>query len=163
MIYEDEYLAIVNKPAGIVLYRDKEVGSGVRGGHGRDTLLSALPYVLTPSNNISSENTNGDEPLRRPQPVHRLDRPTSGLVVVAKRKIALVNLSQQFEFRKIKKTYTAIVNGVPLSSKEDGQDWNIIDRDLDGKSAITKWRVIRTVRSLHGLLTLVELKPMTGR
>ena len=163
VIYEDEYLAIVNKPAGIVLYRDKEVGSGVRGGHGRDTLLSALPYVLTPSNNISSENTNGDEPLRRPQPVHRLDRPTSGLVVVAKRKIALVNLSQQFEFRKIKKTYTAIVNGVPLSSKEDGKGWNIIDRDLDGKSAITKWRVIRTVRSLHGLLTLVELKPMTGR
>ena len=72
VIYEDEYLAIVNKPAGVVLYRDKEVGSGVRGGHGRDTLLSALPYVLAPSNVSSCEAI--DSPLRRPQPVHRLDR-----------------------------------------------------------------------------------------
>jgi len=193
VIYEDDYMAVVNKPAGVVMYR----AQGGRGGGGRDTLLSALPYVLKPSNvvtnNSSGDEHNGDDDddddddddtqsLKRPQPVHRLDRPTSGLMVIAKTKPALVHLSQQFELRKIKKTYMAIVNGSPqqpatstdenkkavlaalLPSSDD--EWNSIDYDLEEKSAKTKWRVVRTVRSLRGnddKLTLVELKPETGR
>ena len=164
-------MAIVNKPAGVVVYRaEGGRGGGARGGHGRDTLLSALPYVLTPSNFTNdSEVDQPIIPLERPQPVHRLDRPTSGLTVVAKTKAAAVHLAQQFEFRKSKKTYCAIVNGVPKvgdSSDEPSSEWNTIDYDLDGKSAITSWKQIRRVNSLHandGQLTLVELKPKTGR
>lgn len=171
VVYEDEHMAIVNKPAGVVVYRaEGGRGGGARGGHGRDTLLSALPYVLTPSNFTNdSEDDQHIIPLERPQPVHRLDRPTSGLTVVAKTKAAAVHLAQQFEFRKSKKTYCAIVNGVPKvgdSSDEPSSEWNTIDYDLDGKSAITSWKQIRRVNSLHandGQLTLVELKPKTGR
>ena len=119
-------------------------------------------------------------PLKRPQPVHRLDRPTSGVLVVAKTKAAVTHLCQQFEFRKAKKTYMAIVNGDPeksISQCDDGLSnndndastgsfWHTIDYELEGKSAITKWRVVRKIKSLFGKdgqLTLVELKPQTGR
>ncbi|KAL7470617.1 hypothetical protein ACHAXS_010835 [Conticribra weissflogii] len=198
VVYEDEYMAIVNKPPGIVIYRaEGGRGGGARGGgHGRDTLLSALPYVLQPpklsdgwgrSKNgrkpdaLSSEKTSDEDipehvPLKRPQPVHRLDRPTSGCLVVAKTKAAAVHLAQQFEFRKARKTYMAIVSGNPklqsgnvggISAHEDGElKWNRIDYDLEGKSAITDWRVVQKVESLHGKdgqLTLVEVKPKTGR
>ena len=178
VLYEDDHMAIVNKPGGIVVYRSEGYarGSGARrgGGHGRDTLLSALPYVLKPSNFKSSSSTDNEDeienyPLKRPQPVHRLDRPTSGLLVVAKTKSAAVHLSQQFEYRKARKTYTAIVNGIPVPSENEqspSSEWNMINYDLEGKTAITQWRVLRTVKSLHGRdgqLTLVELKPKTGR
>jgi 23S rRNA-/tRNA-specific pseudouridylate synthase len=166
VIFEDDHMAIVNKPAGVVVYRaEGGRGGGARaGGHGRDTLMSALSFVLMPSN-----FTDDDEnvPLKRPHAVHRLDRPTSGLMVVAKTKAAAVHLAQQFEFRKAKKTYMAIVNGSPISheNEESSSDWNIIDHDLDEKSALTKWRQIQKVDSLrgrNGQLTLVELKPKTG-
>jgi 23S rRNA-/tRNA-specific pseudouridylate synthase len=166
VVYEDDHMAIVNKPAGIVVYRaEGGRGGGARGGHGRDTLLSALPYVLKPS---KFTNDSEEVPLERPQPVHRLDRPTSGLTVVAKTKAAAVRLAQQFEFRKARKTYCAIVNGVPIAgdSEDTFSEWRTVDYDLDGKSAITSWRQIRRVQSLHGRdgqLTLVELKPKTGR
>ena len=166
VIFEDDHMAIVNKPAGVVVYRaEGGRGGGARaGGHGRDTLMSALSFVLMPSN-----FTDDDEnvALKRPHAVHRLDRPTSGLMVVAKTKAAAVHLAQQFEFRKAKKTYMAIVNGSPISheNEESSSDWNIIDHDLDEKSALTKWRQIQKVDSLrgrNGQLTLVELKPKTG-
>mmetsp|Transcript_7984 Transcript_7984/g.17113 ORF Transcript_7984/g.17113 Transcript_7984/m.17113 type:complete len:626 (-) Transcript_7984:25-1902(-) len=198
VVYEDDYMAIVNKPPGIVIYRaEGGRGGGARGGgHGRDTLLSALPYVLQPPKLSGvwgqSKNGNGadgvigknssegeipeDVPLKRPQPVHRLDRPTSGCLVVAKTKAAAVHLAQQFEFRKARKTYMAIVSGNPklrsgdfdgVSTYGDGEfKWNRIDNDLEGKSAITDWRVVGKVESLHGKagqLTLVEVKPKTGR
>ena len=134
--------------------------------------MSALPYVLKPSNasNIIDQSRSVDEdtpqnvPLKRPQPVHRLDRPTSGLVVVAKTKLAAVHLSQQFEFRKAEKTYVAIVNGIPRQSgvRAEPMQWNTIDYDLEEKTAVTRWRVLRKVKSLHGndgTLTLVEMKP----
>ena len=85
VVYEDDCMAIVNKPAGVVMYRSAGGRGGVtsRGGHGRDTLLSALPFVLTPSKCAQDE--------REPQPVHRLDRPVSG-----KRAIVLRQIKDQF-------------------------------------------------------------------
>ena len=175
VIYEDDHMAIINKPAGIVLYRAQGGrGGGTKNrGHGRDTLLSALPHVLKPSN-ISDEMLieEGHIPLKRPHPVHRLDKPTSGLVVVAKTKYAAVHLSKQFEFRQAVKSYIAIVNGYPTMSdgdadtKLDNNEWNFIDHDLEDKRAVTEWRVIESVKSLvgnGGTLSLVEMKPQTGR
>ncbi|KAL3791814.1 hypothetical protein HJC23_002445 [Cyclotella cryptica] len=179
VIFQDDHMAIVNKPPGIVLYRaEGGRGGGTRGGgHGRDTLLSALPFVFSPSNIDDARMIQeGHVPLTRPHPVHRLDRPTSGLVVVAKTKSAAIHLARQFEIRKVKKTYMAIVNGYPVMPKhpdetgarsENKQDeWNTIDYELEGKSAVTDWRVIDSSKSLYGqggVLTLVEMKPRTGR
>lgn len=162
----------MNKPPGIVVYANRG------GGHGIMTVRAGLPFVLTPPQ-MGTYAT-----LRRPQPVHRLDKPTSGLLLVAKTKPAMVHLSLQFRDRKVKKTYVAVVNGIPPEPKEAaissigayelGVDvdpkssgiWQLIDDPLDEKSAVTIWRALRYSKSLkanENYLTLVELKPKTGR
>lgn len=108
--------------------------------------------------------------------VHRLDKPTSGLLLIAKTKPAMVDLTRQFVERDIKKTYTAIVNGIPYepvqgsltaleahnmgvdvdyngsSNNEKGNNWQLIDRPLDDgnsvKSAVTVWRALDYIKSL---------------
>ena len=162
----------VNKPAGIVVYAQRG------GGHGLMTVRAALPF------SVQAPTPGTFSTLRRPQPVHRLDKPTRGLLVIAKTKPAMVHLSQQFRDRKIKKTYTAIVNGIPeelphkaISSQEANQlgvdvdangneTWQVIDQALDEKSAVTVWRSLKYAKSLKAndnYVTLVELKPKTGR
>lgn len=172
VVYEDDHFAIVNKPEGIVVYAHKQ------GGHGVMTVRAGLPFAVKPPRaGIYSS-------LRRPQPVHRLDKPTSGLLLIAKTKPAMVDLSHQFRDRKVKKTYTALVNGIPeeppatsISSSEaynmnvdvdpeDRGQWQLIDEPLDEKSAVTIWRPLQYVKSLKAnqkYCTLVELKPKTGR
>jgi 23S rRNA-/tRNA-specific pseudouridylate synthase len=175
VIYEDDHFALVNKPAGVVVYRQ---GSGQ---NGLMSVRAALPFVLNPPRKATYSV------LRRPASVHRLDKPTCGLLCVVKTKPAMLNLSRQFHDRIVKKTYMAIVNGIPEESGENsitseeamglGVDvdpsqyddnimWQLIDSPLDGKYAITVWRAVRYAKSLHaldGYLTLVELKPKTGR
>lgn len=103
----------------------------------------------------------------------------------------MVDLSRQFVERKVKKTYTAIVNGIPdepiesritgtearamgvdiplyeeTNSVSQTDNWQLIDVPLDGKSAVTVWRAVQYAKSLkadQGILTMVELKPKTGR
>jgi len=123
--------------------------------------------------------------LRRPSAVHRLDKPTSGLLCVAKTKGARIDLSRQFHDRVVRKTYTAIVNGIPeehacstissiqaldlgvdVDPRRNNCTWQLVDSPLDGKHAVTVWRAIRYVPSLHakdGYLTLVQFLPKTGR
>lgn len=173
VVYEDDYFAIVDKPAGVVVYAHKQ------GGFGTMTVRSCLPFVLTPPK-IGTYSV-----LRRPQPVHRLDKPTSGLLLIAKTKPAMQNLCKQFADRQVRKTYTAIVNGIPFETHEGAitslraaQDmdvdvdpksedqWQIINVSLDEKEAITLWRSQRFTQSLKArdnTLTMVELKPKTGR
>lgn len=116
--------------------------------------------------------------------VHRLDKPTSGLLLIAKTKPAMVHLTRQFTNRIIKKTYTAIVNGIPSEpllsnisnenarklgfdvNADENVEWQVIDNVMDEKNAVTIWRTMKSVKSLKandGALTLVELKPKTGR
>ena len=172
VVYEDDHFAIVNKPAGVVVYANRG------GGHGRMTIRAVLPFILSPPTpGVSSV-------LRLPQPVHRLDKPTQGLLLIAKTKPALISLTSQFVLRTIKKTYTAIINGIPpepitstISAKiayDLGVDvdpdsdikWQLIDEPLDEKSAVTVWRALRYSKCLKAddeTLTLVEMKPKTGR
>eukprot|EP00571_Detonula_confervacea_P007785 CAMPEP_0172327612 /NCGR_PEP_ID=MMETSP1058-20130122/59922_1 /TAXON_ID=83371 /ORGANISM="Detonula confervacea, Strain CCMP 353" /LENGTH=480 /DNA_ID=CAMNT_0013044693 /DNA_START=267 /DNA_END=1709 /DNA_ORIENTATION=- len=179
VVYEDDYFAIVNKPEGIVTFSHKH------GGFGRQNVKSCLPWVLTPpeAGTISV--------MRRPSPVHRIDRGTSGLLICAKTKPAMVELGRMFRERKVKKSYTAIVNGDILEPKESsitskvatdmgvciGNDdtsndskeeasWQLIDEELEGQSAVTIWRAIRRwplENARNGTVALVELKPKTGR
>jgi 23S rRNA-/tRNA-specific pseudouridylate synthase len=171
VVYEDDYFALVNKPAGVVVYSHKNAG------HGTMTVRACLPFVLQPSKRGTYAV------MRRPASVHRLDKPTSGLLCVAKTKPAMMNLSKQFHDRVIQKTYFAIVNGIPqedtpISTEEalklgvdvDPNDkrggWQLIASKQDGREAVTVWRAVRYAKSLranNGYLTLVEMKPKTGR
>jgi hypothetical protein len=87
IVYEDDHFALVNKPAGVVVYSHKN------GGHGIMTVRSALPFALTPPK-LGTYSI-----IRRPVSVHRLDKPTSGILCIAKTKPAMVDLSRQFRER----------------------------------------------------------------
>ena len=172
VVYEDDHFAIVNKPAGVVCYSQRKQSHGIM------TVRAALPFALAPPKRGTMAI------IRRPASVHRLDKPTSGLLLVAKTKPAMTNLTRQFAERRIKKTYTAILNGIPneptetsISSeeaiklgvdarKDDDSNWQLIDHALDEKSAVTVWKPLKYVNSLKandGTVTLVEMKPKTGR
>ena len=138
VIYEDEHIAVVRKPAGISV-----------SGNKYKTILNTLAFNLMAS--------TSEDALKWPLPVHRLDYPTSGLLLIAKTKFALTNLGNQFEKRLVKKTYHAIVIG-KIHQK------GIIDQTIDGQEAITAYQLIDIAPSLKvGHISLVRLKPLTGR
>jgi len=186
VLYEDDHVAIVHKPPGVAIYNGRD------GGHGRNTIRYALPHVLKPPKQQKSIHSNGGADakarnvLKRPVACHRLDMPTSGVLVVAKTYDAVVDVTRQFEHRIVRKTYAAILNGRleesieenTISSQEaydlgvdvDPSDskirWQVIRDVQEGKEALTVWRSLRYCRSTKaadGFVTLVELKPKTGR
>jgi len=138
VVFEDDYMAVINKPPGI----------SVSGNQYR-TIQNALIANITPSTQ--------EDALRWAKPVHRIDNPTSGLLIIAKTARALVKLGQQFENKEIHKTYVAIVNG---KLPENG----IIDFDIDGLTSQTNYELIEVVPSLKNeFVSLVKLFPKTGR
>lgn len=138
VVYEDNFIAVVNKPAGITV-----------SGNRFKTVENALPYNL----GISTEADS----LKRPMPVHRLDSPTSGLLLAAKTISSQINLGVQFESRSIKKRYRAVVKGKIESA-------GIIVSDIDGRSSETEYIPVNSVRSIKNeWVTLVDLLPGTGR
>jgi 23S rRNA-/tRNA-specific pseudouridylate synthase len=112
VVWEDEYLAVVNKPEGIP----------TSGNYFR-TVENALPYNITPSTLIDA--------LPYPLPVHRLDNPTSGLLIIAKTRTTQTILSRDLELKKIRKVYLALVQG-------HTPDDIIYSDALDGKQARTE-------------------------
>lgn len=152
IVYEDDYLLVVNKKAGMVVHP----AVGNRCG----TLVNALLYRC--------ENLSGMGEKERPGIVHRLDKETSGLLIVAKDNITHKALSAQFASRSVKKIYTAIVAGkmsksVTSVSLAIGRDINdrkkISHRTVRPKDAVTNITVLK--RTEH--CTLLELQPETGR
>lgn len=141
ILYEDDYLAIVNKPAGIVVSGNKSY-----------TLENAFPLAL--------KNSEQPDALPRPLPAHRLDYPTSGVLLVGKTANTITALNKLFEHKKITKTYHAITQGLTKSKSTEGE----IDSSIKGKKAHTRYKYLQTVPSpkfdeLHHL----ELYPSTGR
>lgn len=138
VIYEDEHLAAINKPAGLP-------SSGNRFRTAQNALLHNLS--LSPA----------EDALPWPVPVHRLDAPTSGLLLVAKTRSARIELGRQFEEKEIRKTYRAVVIG---QTPENG----ILDTPVDDKPALTRYERRQHVRSLkNDWLSLLDLYPQTGR
>lgn len=138
IIYEDAFMALVNKPAGIVV-----------SGNFYKTLQNALFHNLS----ISLES----DALEIPRPVHRLDKMTAGLLMVAKTRRAQKYLGLQLEMQKIDKTYIALVKGSLLSSGE-------IISPINGLKSQTLFKTLKTVKSAsYKTLSLVELHPKTGR
>lgn len=152
VIYEDSSLIVVNKPAGMVVHP----GAGVKGG----TLVNALLYKC--------EDLSGIGGKIRPGIVHRLDKDTSGVIVVAKNDQSHNSLVSQFKSRTVKKRYLAIVEG--YLKKESGSFTAKIGRDpvnrikmssksKAGKESLTLWKVIERFQGA----SLVEAEPKTGR
>lgn len=151
IVYQDEYLAVINKQQGLTVHP--------AGGSYRDTLVNALLYRIKDLSGI-----NGDI---RPGIVHRLDKDTSGLMVVAKNDFAHVNLSQQIASKECRRIYYALTEGV---FKEDSgvidqplfrskTDRKKIAVDPDGRQAITLFNVVERFAAN----TLVRFELKTGR
>jgi 23S rRNA pseudouridine1911/1915/1917 synthase len=158
--YEDDDLAVINKPAGMMVH----AGAGAtEDACNRGTLVNALLHHFS-----SLSAVGGD---LRPGIVHRLDKETSGLIVVAKNDEAHRRLAAQFARREVKKTYVALVHG--LVKKNSGTINLSINRDpvrrtrmttrlTGGREAISHYHVLRRIEKL-GKFTLLEVKIDTGR
>ena len=137
VVFEDEYLAIINKPAGILV-----------SGNGFKTLANALPQNLQKS---------PAEDAVSPQPVHRLDYATTGMLLTGKTSSVITILNQLFAKKKIEKEYFAVTIG---KMKNSGS----ITIEIDDKPAKTSFEVIETIVSKRfSFLNLVRLSPHTGR
>jgi 23S rRNA pseudouridine1911/1915/1917 synthase len=161
VVYEDDDLAIVNKPAGMMVH----AGAGATDDErNRGTLVNALLH------RFAALSESGGE--MRPGIVHRLDKATSGLIVVAKNDLAHRRLAEQFSSREVHKTYLALVHGWP--KREMGTIDAVISRDAirrtrmttrrrEGRSAVSHYRVLRKLDSPYGKFALLEVKIETGR
>jgi 23S rRNA pseudouridine1911/1915/1917 synthase len=161
LVYEDEDLAVINKPAGMMVHAGAGATDDARN---RGTLVNALLHHLASLSGVGGE--------LRPGIVHRLDKQTSGLIVVAKNDEAHRKLSAQFADRAVKKKYVALVHG--WVKKDSGTLAENISRDrvrrtrmttrLDGgRAAVTHYRVERRLDTKVGKFTLLDVKIDTGR
>jgi 23S rRNA pseudouridine1911/1915/1917 synthase len=161
VVYEDDDLAVINKPAGMKVHAGAEASDADRN---RGTLVNALLHRFGPLSEV-----NGD---LRPGIVHRLDKETSGLIVVAKNDASHRKLAAQFAARRVKKTYIALVHGGPKNNQ--GTITTAISRDAirrtrmttrgsRGREAITHYSVQQRLDSDYGKFTLLEVKIDTGR
>jgi 23S rRNA pseudouridine955/2504/2580 synthase len=151
-LYEDDDLLVLNKPAGIA------VQGGTKTTHHIDRLLEGL----------------GDGPETRPRLVHRLDRDTSGVLVIAKRRSVAAKLGRAFQTRSVRKIYWAVVHGVPRPPqgkidaalvKATGPEGDRVRKARPGEqeraqSAVTYYAVVDSAGQKAAFLSL---KPVTGR
>jgi 23S rRNA pseudouridine1911/1915/1917 synthase len=154
IVFEDEHLLVLNKPPGMVVHPAP--------GHYENTLVNALIAHC-------GDSLSGIGGVRRPGLVHRLDKGTSGLIVVAKNDKAHRGLALQFAHRSLKRTYHAIVWGLVMPV-EDTIEGNIGRCSTDwrkravlaegGKTAITDYKLIRAFGTLA---SLIECRLRTGR
>ena len=150
-LYEDDDLLILNKPSGIA------VQGGTKTVQHIDRLLEGM----------------GDRPETRPRLVHRLDRDTSGVLVVARTRLAAMKLAEAFRGRDAKKTYWALVKGVPAKREDRISTWLVKEATPDGDRmrvarhgepdadhAISHYRVVEQAGQT---LSWLEMEPYTGR
>ena len=151
ILYQDADIAVVNKPCGMVTHP--------AGGNTTGTLVNALLYAL--------DGLSGIGGVQRPGIVHRLDKDTSGIMLVAKNDQAHIALSKQLKERSVEKHYLAVVEGVmkethglidqPIGrSKRDRKKMAITQ---DGRPSLTEWTVLEALKQA----TLLDVHILTGR
>lgn len=169
IIFEDACLLVVVKPPGMLVHPTLKVRTG--------TLLNALAFYLNKSGERTAESKekfsfdSAHSALRAPQHIragliHRLDKDTSGLIVISKNARAHRILASHFQRKLVEKRYLALVEGVvkedsgtidaPIGRYEEEKIWNI---KADGKSSLTNFRTRKRLIDQ----TLLELEPVTGR
>ncbi|PHR70999.1 MAG: RNA pseudouridine synthase [Lutibacter sp.] len=137
VVFEDDFLAIINKPAGILV-----------SGNEFKTITNALVQNLQKSTETDAV---------KPQPTHRLDYPTTGLLLIGKTSSSIIALNRLFENKEIQKKYIAITLGKMKS-------FGTIDFTIDEKESLSHFKVLKTVTSERfKFLNLVQLVPKTGR
>lgn len=151
IIFEDDDILVVNKPAGMLVHPTVRVRQG--------TLLNALAHHL----NLTNDK---NKIFKRPGLVHRLDKETSGLILISKNSCAHRILCQHFKRRLVEKRYLATVEGQvrensgtidePIGRHEKERFWHV---KPDGKQALTNFWVRKRLKDK----TLLELEPVTGR
>jgi 23S rRNA pseudouridine1911/1915/1917 synthase len=161
LVYEDDDIAVINKPAGMMVH----AGAGsTEDARNRGTLVNALLHHF--------EELSSHGGALRPGIVHRLDKQTSGLLLVAKHDKAHAKLAEMFSRRQVQKTYIALVHGAV--NAESGTINAAIARDTvrrtrmttrrdDGRAAISHYRVLRRIESPFGRFTLISVRIETGR
>jgi 23S rRNA pseudouridine1911/1915/1917 synthase len=162
VVFEDGDMAVVNKPAGMMVHAGAGQSNDARS---RGTLVNALLY------RFKRLSTTGGE--LRPGNVHRLDKDTSGLIVVAKNDRAHAALGEMFSGRRIKKTYIALVQGT--LEREKGTINAGVSRDPvrrtrmtvqpneNARTAVSHYEVVRRLATRFGKFTLVRVRIETGR
>jgi len=153
ILFEDKNVLVINKPAGMVVHPSA--------GHATGTLVHAVLAHCVDLQGISGE--------LRPGIVHRLDKDTSGIILVAKNDRTLHNLQTQFKNRQVKKVYFALVDGTPPTPS--GRIEAEIARDPShrkkmavvtpgkGRPAVSEYETVRN----YGAHTLLKVHPLTGR
>jgi 23S rRNA pseudouridine1911/1915/1917 synthase len=162
IVYEDEHLAVINKPAGMVVHP----GAGVSSG----TLANAIAFHFgSPpyEGGVAAASADGVVLSHRIGIVHRLDKDTSGLIVVAKDEQTAEGLSRQFHDREVEKSYVALVHGVveqntgkidtPIARDRHNRTKMAVSKT--GRSALTLWKV----RQRFDKFTLLDVEIKTGR
>lgn len=154
VVFEDEHLIVINKPAGMLMHPSHREHSG--------TLLNGLVFYL----NDKSAGDLDSRDMIRPGLIHRLDKETSGLVVVAKNARAHRILSGHFMKRRVEKRYLALVEGspaedegtiqAPIGRYDELKYWSVKE---DGKHSESRFTVIER----RDNTTLIEMEPVTGR
>jgi 23S rRNA pseudouridine1911/1915/1917 synthase len=158
--YEDEDLMVIYKPAGLVVHPGY--------GNPRGTLLNALAYYFGDTGDNLMEETEGY--YDRPWLIHRIDKDTTGLMVIAKSELAMNHLSKQFFNRTIHRRYTALVWGEPWDNEgtvigniarhqTNRMQMAVYDDDSIGKHAVTHYKVLERLY----YVSLIECKLETGR
>lgn len=152
IVFEDEHLLVINKEPNFVVHPSP--------GHNSGTLVNALLYHC-------EGKLSGIGGVKRPGIVHRLDKDTSGLMLVAKTELAHIRLSNMFKNRSIERTYQLLVWNVPNSkglvdqpigrSKFNRKKMSI---SLDGKRAVTQWILLKV---FSNIVSLINCKLETGR
>lgn len=158
IVYEDEWLAVVNKPAGMIVHS----GAGDE-ERNRGTLVNALLFRFQKLSGLSGE--------ARPGIVHRLDKDTSGLMVVAKTDEIHRKLAAQFASRQVKKRYIALVMGWPPEkgtieaeiSRDRLRPTRMTTRRSGGRAAVSHYLVTRKIESSYGKFALLDVNIETGR
>jgi tRNA pseudouridine32 synthase / 23S rRNA pseudouridine746 synthase len=147
VLYQDDHVLVINKPAGLAVHP---------GPRTAESLELYLPFLML-------------DRKKPPHPVHRLDRDTSGCLVLGRTPGSVRQLSGWFSERQVEKTYLAIIDGVPdkpsglidaplLKTSSEAGGWRMIVA-AQGQTARTRWRLLKS----DGRLSLLELKPETGR
>jgi tRNA pseudouridine32 synthase/23S rRNA pseudouridine746 synthase len=148
VLHRDGLMLVIDKPAGLSVHR------GPKGGPSLEDWFDTLRYGLP----------------RRPELAHRLDRETSGCLVLGRHRKALASLSLLFKHRRVGKTYWAVTEGapaddegtidMPLGRLDPDFGW-WMKPDPEGQPAVTKWKVMG--RAAEGQMSWLALEPVTGR
>jgi 23S rRNA pseudouridine1911/1915/1917 synthase len=162
VIFEDKHLAVIDKPAGMMVH----AGAGeTEDARNRNTLVNALLF------RFKKLSTTGDD--LRPGIVHRLDKETSGLIIIAKSDAAHAALAELFSSRQIRKTYTALVHG--WLARDKGTITAAVSRDPvrrtrmttrpaeNSRTAVSHYEVVQRLETRFGKFTLVSVRIETGR